>query len=159
VSRPSSSVVVVLLGVIVAGALYEAAVAGGVVPIGTVPGEGPRGEEYVLLAGVGALLATAVVVAFVAVGVLGPFAAGPLLPLAGAAFAFARWYSYDPYYLPTLRRASEGGLVPASWMAGLVLLSLLAAALSYARPRPGAALTVVALTLSAVTAFAAQLGH
>jgi uncharacterized membrane protein YgcG len=38
------------------------------------------------------------------------------LALTTAAFVVARYFSYDSYYLPTLRRMSEGGLVAGWWV-------------------------------------------
>src|ERR671914_17796 len=51
-----------------------------------------------------------------------------LLAAAGAGFVLARFLAYDPYYLPTLRRFSEGGNVRGAWIALVVAACLAAAA-------------------------------
>ena len=157
--RTSRLIVFALLGVVAAGTAYEAAVAVGVIGLGAEPGEGPARESIFLTAAIAALLFGAVLVlGYVAQPVRAPRLV-VLLPLAGAGFALARFYAFDPYFAPTLRRASEDGLVPASWIASLVLLSALAALATTMRARVGLALTVAALLASALTAFAVRLGH
>ena len=135
---------------------YEAAVALHLLSIGDEPGEGPTGEGVLLAAAIGALLAGALVASR-------PDTSArlllPLLPLVGAAFALARFYAYDPYYAPTLRRASEGGLVAGTWILVLVVLALLAAAVTTIRPRLGRALIPVVLLVTAFTALVVRSGH
>ena len=148
-----------LLGVVAAGTAYEAAVAVGVIGLGAEPGEGPAHESIFVTAAIAALLFGAVLVlGYVAQPVRAPRLV-VLLPLAGAAFAVARFYAFDPYFAPALRRASEGGLVPASWIVALVLLSALAAFVTVTRLRIGLLLTAAALLASALTSFAVRLGH
>jgi len=82
-----------------------------------------------------------------------------LLAPVGAGFVVARWYSFDPYYAPTLRRRSEDGFVSGVWIVALVGMALGAAALTRLFPRAGAIVTGVVLVLCAITAVAVGLGH
>jgi hypothetical protein len=71
----------------------------------------------------------------------------------------ARFYTFDPYYAPALRRMSDDGLIPDAWVYTLVGLALTAAILTRTRPRLGMSATVLVLLLSALTALAEGLGH
>src|ERR1035437_9544051 len=82
----------------------------------------------------------------------------PLVAPAAAAFVVARFYSFDDYYLPTLRRMSEGGL-PGKWIVGLVVIALLAAVATKIRPRLGTAMTSLVLFISVLTSIAMGVGH
>ena len=82
-----------------------------------------------------------------------------LLAPVGTAFVLARWYGFDPYYTPTLRRHSEGGVVSGVWIVALVSMALGAAALTRLLPRAGAIATGVVLALCVITAVAVGLGH
>ena len=83
----------------------------------------------------------------------------PLVAPAAAAFVAARFFAFDPYYLPTLRRMSDGGMVPGQWIIGLVAIALLAAIATKIRPRIGIAMTSFVLFMSALTAVAEGIGH
>ena len=83
----------------------------------------------------------------------------PLVAPAAAVFVVARFYSFDDYYLPTLRRMSDGGWVPGKWIIVLVALALLAAVSTKIRPRLGIAMTSFVLFMSALTAVAEGIGH
>src|SRR5204863_10177992 len=82
-----------------------------------------------------------------------------LLAPAAAAFVIARFYPYDPYYAPTLRRMSEDGALPAWWIYGLAALAIVAGVATAIRPRIGLAATAIVLLLSALTALAEGSGH
>lgn len=82
-----------------------------------------------------------------------------LVAPAAAAFVVARFYAFDPYYAPSLRRASDGGLVPTAEIVVVVAVSLVAGCLVATRPRLGSAATCCALLLCAFTALALRLGH
>jgi hypothetical protein len=86
-------------------------------------------------------------------------ASASLLAPAAAAFVLARFYTYDPYYAPTLRRMSDDGLVADAWVYVLVGLALLAAVLVRLRPRAGLGATSLVMVLSAFTALAEGAGH
>ncbi|MGZ4391271.1 MAG: hypothetical protein ACXVRK_03960 [Gaiellaceae bacterium] len=141
-----------VVSVLVVAAIYELVVAVmGVV--GAVSGEAPSGEPIVYLISLlaiflGALLALAPSRASVV-----------LLAPAASAFVTARFYTADPYYAPTLRRYSDGGLVAPAWIFALAALSLLAGLVAARRPQPGAALAFGALVLLFGTALFMGAGH
>jgi hypothetical protein len=83
----------------------------------------------------------------------------PLVAPAAAAFVVARFYSFDDYYLPTLRRMSDGGGVPWQWIVILVVLALLAGVATKIRPRIGIAMTSLVLFMSVLTSIAVGIGH
>jgi hypothetical protein len=97
-------------------AAYELAVALDWISLGTLPGQGPPGEGWVILV---ALLTMLAGIGLVLSGDL----AAITLPLAAAAFVVAHFYSFDDYYLPTLRRFSEGGAPSAEWIYALAAAS------------------------------------
>jgi hypothetical protein len=152
------------LGTVVAAASHQAGVALGLLDLGSAPGDGPPADGIV---GVG-------IIAVFAAAVLGGVAAGlalaterrdrvaglllALANLAAAAFVVGRFFAYDPYYLPTLRRFSDGGNVGGAWIA-FVLAVLLATAATARRPTVVAALSAPALFLAAVTVVLTGVGH
>jgi hypothetical protein len=144
---------VIVLGVLVAAAAYELAVALGVIGFGSEPGAGPPGEGVVLACALGAMLAGALVSLWPRASFLG------VLAPAGAAFLLARYYTFDPYYLPTLRRMSDGGLLPPWLVYGVAGLAAAAGLAVWARVPGGRLLTVTALLGSALLAFVAAGGH
>lgn len=83
----------------------------------------------------------------------------PLVAPAAAAFVVARFYSFDDYYLPTLRRMSNHGSIPGQWIIVLVALALLAGASTKIRPRIGIAMTSLVLFMSVLTSIAVGIGH
>jgi hypothetical protein len=149
-----------ILAVLAVATAYETAVALGWLDVGPEPGQAPPANGVVLGAAVFALVAGA---GLCLVGAWAPLtqvdALASLLAPAAAAFVLARFYSYDPYYAPTLRRMSDEGLVPDSWVYLLMGLALLAAVVSRIRPRVGLGATALVLLLSAVTALAEGGGH
>jgi hypothetical protein len=149
-----------ILAVLAAAAAYEAAVALGWLDIGPEPGQAPPANDVVLRVAGFALLAGAGLCLVRAWAPLTQVdALALLLAPAAVAFVLARFYSYDPYYAPTLRRMSDDGLVPDSWVYLLLGLALLAAVLVRIRPRAGLGATALVLLLSAVTALAEGSGH
>jgi hypothetical protein len=82
-----------------------------------LPGEGPAGGGAVLAAALAAMLVGAAVSLVAARrGSSRPSAADVLLAPGAAALVVARFYAFDPYYAPTLRRMSEDGAVPDWWV-------------------------------------------
>lgn len=155
-----SLVVLAVVGALTGAALYETAVALGVISLGVVPGDGPPAEGAILLVGVVAALAgSGLAAAYAACPYPIPRALVGLLAPAGAAFLIARFYTHDPYYLPTLRRMSDDGLVSVSWVFLLAAAAVAAGLLTVVSRRAGMGLTAVLLPLSALTALAAGLGH
>jgi hypothetical protein len=144
----------VLLGV---AALYELLVATELVPMGDGPGEeAPGGAVVALIALMAFPLAagTSFVRSLENRGGVTVFA---LLAPAGAAYLIARWYSFDPYYLPTLRRHADGG-IHGPWIVAVTLAAVGAGMLTLARPRPGCVVSFVVLLVEALTVFALPLG-
>jgi hypothetical protein len=140
--------------VLLAAACYEAAVALGILHLGDAPGDGPPGEGIVLVTALGALLVAAVVAA-----VLPRRRLVWLLAPAGVALVVARFYSYDPYYLPTLRRMSDGGAVDGRWVVFLCAAAVIAALAVRLRLRAGTFLTVAVSVLSFATVVFEGAGH
>jgi hypothetical protein len=137
--------------VLAVGVVYEVFVATEIIPIGTEPGEGAPGAGIALVA---SLLALAIGSAVSFICATRPSAARAavwaLLPLAGAAYTVAHWTAFDPYYAPTLRRYSEGG-VAGEWVAAVVLAAAMSAGAATLTPRPGALLGALVLLVEAFT--------
>lgn len=154
------AVAVALLAVITAAAAYEFAIALGWLTMGNEPGDAPLGEGYVFAPALLALVAGAFVFASGALArSVRADALTSLIGLASAAFLLGRFYSFDPYFAPNLRRFSDEGSVADSWIYTLVALALLAAVLARTRPRLGLWLGAPVLLLIAVTAFTTRVGH
>jgi hypothetical protein len=146
-------IVVAVLG---AAAIWAAALSFGAGRIGPVSGEGVHGDDGVVLAAALAMLLGAVLeLAYV----FRPHVVAALLAPAAAAFLLAFFFNYDPYYAPTLRRYSDGGLVSGGWIAFLALSALGAAVLSRFRPPGGAAVSAVVLLLVLGTTVVVPAGH
>ena len=75
---------------------------------------------------------------------------------AAAVFVVARFYAYDPYYEPTLRRYSDNGATPPAWVWLVTAAAVVAGVLAWRVPRAGAVAT--AIVLVALTATTALLG-
>ena len=147
-----------ILAVLAAGAAYEAAVALGWISLGTQPGDGPPIEGLVLFAAVIAMF----------VGALVSFALSTdgrcstsvaLFGAAAGAFVVARFHGFDPYYLPGLRRYSDGGIFPAAWVYTVAGVGLLASLLCFARPRVGLVLSGAVLLVCLFTSMFLGTGH
>ena len=145
------------LGVLLGATLYETLVALQVIELGSQPGDGPPGEQTVALVAVLAMLVAAGLGVLAAVGAHVPFV--PLLAPAAAAFLVARFYTFDPYYLPDLRRFSEDGMLPPALVYGVVALAVGAALLTLANRRLGAALSVPVILACALFAQVVVGGH
>jgi hypothetical protein len=144
-----------LLAMIVAGTAYAAAIALAWISIEGAPGERPPLQGLVLLLTTLATLAAIFVSIFSAgrnrfIAALAPAAAG---------FMVARFYGFDPYYAHTELRYSEkdGGVSPA-WVWTLVVVSLLASAVTLGQQRLGF-LNAPVILLCAVTEWILDLGH
>ena len=148
------------VSVLAAATVFETLVALEVVPVGKVPGDGARGGGVVLAAALLAMLvgaAVALVAALAPPATDAPSLAQVLLAPSGVAYLTARWLTFDPYYLPTLRRYSDGG-VGVPWIAALVVAGTVAGLLTRRLPRLGAVATSGVLTVSALTAWALGFG-
>lgn len=155
----TDGVLLAVSAVLILAAIYEAAIAAGLIGLGPDPGEAPTGNDVVILASLAALL----------IGGIALFAAGlttrpvawvvQLTDLAAVAFVVARWLSYDPYYAPSLRRMSDGGLIPAWWIIGLIGLGALAAWMVRRSAPAGSLLGGLLLWTAALTALLSPAGH
>lgn len=143
-----------LVAILAAAACYEAAVALRLLDVGPLPGQGPPGEDAVLVSGLAALVAGSCLVAVASERPL----AWLLAPVA-AALVVARFFSYDPYYAPTLRRMSDGGAVSPAWIAFVGVTALAAGAALRTGRRSGAFLSAAVLALSFVTIVLEGAGH
>jgi len=155
----------VVVWILAVATCYEASVALGALSLGSSPGEGPRDETLVLGAAFlalafGGLLLLACSLSRTATRLMpGGLAPVSLVSLAAASFVVARFYSYDPYYAPALRRMSDGGIVSGTWIVVLVVLAVAAAWAAYRSPRLGMVLTSAVSFLIAITALLAGAGH
>ena len=147
-----------VLSVLVVGALFEAAAALGWRSIGAVPGSGPVGEGFVLGAGLLAMAVGAAIASGFSLARRRSMVLWLLAPVA-AGFMVARFYEFDPYYAPSLRRFSDGGGVSPTWVLVVAAIALVAGLVALVRPREGFALSVPAILLCAFTAFVFPLGH
>jgi hypothetical protein len=143
----------VLTAVLLAAAGYELMLAleG---TVGPESGEAPPGEEWVSLVSFAAVFFAACV-AIVSPGRRYVF---PLAP-AAAAFVTARFYTPDPYYAPTLRRYSEGGLISPGWVLVVLAFAFVAALVTFMYADVGVAITAVVLLLLLGTALFMGAGH
>ena len=129
---------------LLAAAAYEAALALGAAGVGREPGAGAPGEDVVAFI---ALLFTiaALILLGVATLVSRDVPALAAFAPAGAAFVLARYFTYDPYYAPNLRRYSDGSGVPLWWIVFLAAASAGAGLLTLVAPREGRLASVLAL--------------
>jgi hypothetical protein len=135
-----------VVGILVAAAAYELALALGAGSLGPEPGDGVPRSLVVRLVAVAAMFAGA---GLMAANLRWPAAA--LLGPAAALFVVPLYFTFDPYYAPTERRFSEGGLLPPSWIVTVAVAGLAAGALTALFPRAGAWVTIPALLALAFT--------
>lgn len=145
-------------GYLLAAAAFELALALTAAGIGPQPGDGPAADGAISLIALFAMLAGVVVVALSFPYVAPRWAVASLAPSA-AAFVVAHYYSYDPYYAPTLRRYSDGGAVPPAFVFVMVGAALVAGLLMWRVPRLGAVVTSLALFFLTATYVFAGGGH
>lgn len=129
------------------------------VSFGKEPGDAAPGERIAVTAALVAMLAG---VFYSAAKGLSDRAATRIdvaLPLAAAGLTAARFYSFDPYYAPDLRRFSDGGLVRPAWVYALAAASLLVALLIRLRVPGAAGLTALLLFLCSGTVLLEGAGH
>jgi hypothetical protein len=147
-----------LLLAVIAGATYEAAVALKWISLGDVPGEEAPYFGLFYTAALIALLVGAVVSWILAWRYeSNVFVA--LLGIAAAALVVTSFYSFDPYYLPTMRRYSDGGTFSPTWVYAVAGFGLLSTWLCLTSPRIGFAVNAPALILCAFTVTFLGVGH
>jgi hypothetical protein len=147
-----------VVAVLVAATAYEAAVALGVIGIGSLPGEGPPGSEIVRGVSAVALLAAALLAAgLLALGPLAPPVSALLAP-AAAAFMVAHYYSFDPYYASSLIRYSSGVISPVLIFTAAAL-AVAMGFLTRVRPLLGLFLSAPVILACALLAWFAGIGR
>jgi hypothetical protein len=151
--------VLLVLAALAAATAYEFLVAVNVIHLCDVPGKGPPGAELVgLLAGAGVAGSVFLAVILAARGEEGTPLAAAVAPVA-ALFMVARFYTYDPYYLPTLLRQSEKDFVPALVVYVLAGFSVGVGLVTLRKRAVGLVLTVPAVLLCGFTAWFSGFGH
>ena len=149
-----AGVLMLLLG----ATAYELLVALGVIDLGSQPGEGPAGAGVVGIFAAIALVASAGLSAALARADRAPALSALLAPAAGV-FLVAHFYTYDPYYLPTLIRYAEREFVPPILVFALAAAALAGGLVTLRRRRIGLALSVPTILMCALAAFWAGIGH
>jgi hypothetical protein len=146
------------VGVVLAGAAHQAAVALGWLSIGLRTGEPASGQSLFLGSALIVLLLAALALPFAAVGGR-RVAALPWLALAAALLVVAHFFTYDPYYAPSLRRMSDGGAIPGTWIVLVVACALAASLVAARADRLGSGAVALACLLAFGTALLADFGH
>jgi hypothetical protein len=112
----------------------------------------PHGEGFVLVVALIAMLVAAALV-FRGTGSVALFAP------AAALFVIARFYTADPYYRPTVRSYSDGGIFSPTWVYVLLGLALLAGTTTQLWRRSAPVESAAVLVLLAFTALFMGTGH
>jgi hypothetical protein len=142
------------VAILVAAAAYELALALGAGSVGPEPGDGVAGSGVVQVVALLAMLGAA---ALAPTHGLRPWPAALFAP-AAAAFLVAFFFTYDPYFAPTLRRYSDGN-VGARWIVVVAAAALADGVLTRLQPRVGRVMTsAVVLVVLATTVLAGD-GH
>jgi hypothetical protein len=152
-----SSVPVVLFG----AAALELALAIGLVGdySGRVPGQDVDGEETVAAVAYLTMLVGSVVAFVHARYPRVPWAVALFAP-AAAAFMTTRFYTYDPYYLPSLQRYSEStGAAGVAWVLGLLTAAVVVGVWTRRAPRVGSIATGCIMPLLWITSLFMSTGH
>jgi hypothetical protein len=148
-----------VVAILVAAACWELAVALKWVAFGQQSGEGAPGEGIAVGVAWVAMLAALVYSAAKGLRNRAAARADIVMPLAAAGLTAARFYSFDPYYAPYLRRFSDGGLVNPGWVYALAAASLIIAVLIKARVSGAVGLTAILLFLCIGTIMLEGAGH
>jgi hypothetical protein len=143
----------VAAGLLLAGAAIELALALGAAKPGPEPGDDATGQAVV-----GPTMFVAFVVGIGAAAV-GRKRVAALLAPAAALLVTVGFYTYDPYYAPSLRRYSDGGAVAPSAIFVMLAVSLGVGLATWRWPRRGGLLTAFALVFCGLVGLAAGDGH
>ena len=141
-------------GILVATAAYELALALGAGSLGPSPGDDVAGSGAVRVV---ALLAMLVAAGLAPLSGMRPWPAALFAPSA-AAFLAAFYFTYDPYFAPSLRRYSEGN-VGGIWIAVVAAVALATGALTRLQPYVGRVMTSGVVVLVLLTTVLAGDGH
>ena len=143
-----------VVGILVAGAAYELALALGAGSLGPEPGEDVAGSTAVHAIAVLTMIAAAALAPFAESR---PWPAALFAP-AAAAYLVAFYFTYDPYYAPTLRRYSEGN-VGGAWIVAVAVVAVANGVLTRLQPRLGRFTTSAVLVLVLLTTLLAGDNH
>ena len=146
--------------VLFAAAAFELALALGLVGSysGRVPGQDVEGEETVAAVAYLTMLVGSVVAFVHARYPRVPWAVALFAPSA-AAFMTTRFYTYDPYYMPSLQRYSENTGAGVAWVLGLLAAALVVGVWTYRAPGAGSIATACILPLLWITSLFVSTGH
>ncbi len=144
-----------VVGTLFAAAAYELALALGAGSIGPDPGDDVAGATGVQVV---ALLAMLAAPALAPVSSLRPWPTALFAP-AAAVFLVTFFFTYDPYFAPSLRRYSDGGAVAGRWIAVVAAVAVADGVLTRLQPRIGRFMTSTVVVLVFVTAVFAGDGH
>ena len=143
--------------VLLTAAAYEAAIALEWISMGSEPGDDATGQAAVTIAAFLALL-TGIVATVVSRRILHRWPAA-LVPIAAGAYMVAHYYSFDSYYLPSLRRFSDSGGVSSIWVYGVTVAAVIVALAIRRRPSVAPVLSPILLLICAGTVVAEGFGH
>ena len=143
-----------MIGILVAAAAYELALALRAGSLGPEPGDDVAASTAVQVIALVAMIAAAAIAPLPG---LRPWPAALFAP-AAAAYLVAFYFRYDPYYAPTLRRYSEGN-VGGRWIAVLAVVGVANGVLTRLRPRIGRFTTSAVVLLVLLTTLLAGDGH
>ena len=158
-SRAFDAGIALVLALLTVATFYEALVAFEFIELGSLPGEGPRGHTLAGFAAALGILAGAALAAALATRSPEPRSLATLLAPMAAAYLVTYFYTFDPYYLPTLIRYADRDFVSPAFVFALAALSGGAGLLVVARPRLGLALSSPLILLCGVTALWSGVGH
>jgi hypothetical protein len=153
------TVVTAVLTAVAAATVYDVLVAVNVIKLGEVPGEGPPAGELVRLIVATAIAASAVFALIVAPRGNRVTALAAGLAPAAAVFMVAHFYTYDPYYLPSLVRQSEKDFVSPLVVYALGALCVGVGLVTLTRRAAGLVLTVPAVLLCGLVSAFSGAGH
>jgi uncharacterized membrane protein YbaN (DUF454 family) len=145
--------ILAVTALLLAGAAFELALALGAAKPGPQPGDDAAGEAVVA-----PVMAAAVLVGMVVAAAARDRIVAALAPAAGLLLV-AGYYTYDPYYAPTLRRYSDGGAAAPSAIFAVLAIMLVVGVIAFRWPRVGGPLTAFALFVCGFTAVIAGDGH
>jgi Na+/proline symporter len=138
---------------LLAGAVFELALALGASSVGPKPGDEAAGQAIVA-----PVMGLAFLVGFVA-ATLGRDRAAALLAPAAGLLVTASFYTYDPYYAPTQRRYSDRGVLSPLWIFVVLGFSLAVGLFTWRRSRAGGPVTSAMLVVCGITGLLAGTGH